>query len=102
MQGSIPPKSDNRELSFVDAPPDKTIFDLLLLPPAVPEERIFRFPFRFMCASISAFVAVGDISEDVDEFKFNLFCRWVDQRPWIDLLRTLEPWLSFRQQPFHE
>ena len=46
MQGS---KIDNRaiggELSFVNAPPDETIFDLLLVPLTVLEERIFSFPF---------------------------------------------------------
>jgi hypothetical protein len=75
MQGSIPPKSDNRaiggELSFVNAPPDKTTFDLLLLPSTVLEERIFRFPFTFVLTSSSALEGVAD----VDEFKFNLFRR---------------------------
>ena len=40
---------DNRaiggELSFVNAPPDKTSFDRLLLPLTVLEEQIFSFPF---------------------------------------------------------
>ena len=75
MQGSIPPKSDNRaiggELSFADALPD-AIFGLLLLPSTVLEERIFRFPFLFVLTSSSAFVGAGG---DVDEFKFNLFRR---------------------------
>ena len=72
MQGSIPPKSDNRaiggELSFVDAPPDKTFFDLLLLPSTVLD---FRFPFTFVLSSATPSEGVAD----VDEFKFNLFRR---------------------------
>ena len=102
MQGSIPPKSDNRaiggELSFANAA-DKAIFGLLLLPSTVREERIFRFPFTFASrsiltwegaadkfsnaeldldtsrSSVTVVVAVGDLPEDVDEFKFNLFRR---------------------------
>jgi hypothetical protein len=83
MQGSIPPKSDNRaiggELSFENAP-DKAIFGLLLLPSTVLEERIFRFPFTFASRSGLDWEGVaGNFSnaelEDVDEFKFNLFRR---------------------------
>ena len=74
MQGSIPPKSDNRaiggELSFENAP-DKAIFGLLLLPSTVLEERIFLFPFTFASSSSLAWEGVTGKYE----FKFNLFCR---------------------------
>jgi hypothetical protein len=62
MQGSIPPKSDSRaiggELSFEYAP-DKVIFDLLLLPSTVLEERIFRFPLAFASRSSLAWEGVA-------------------------------------------
>ena len=81
MQGSIPPKSDNRaiggELSFA---PDKAIFGLLLLPSTVLEERIFLFPFTFASGSGFEWEGVaGKFSNaglgDVGEFKFNLLRR---------------------------
>lgn len=83
MQGSIPPKSDNRatggELSFENAP-DRAVFGLLLLPSTVLEERIFLFPFKFASGSGSDLEGVaGKFTnaelEDVDEFKFNLLRR---------------------------